>query len=195
MSPLRVSQTPENVRADDLAGLLICRPFGCRRPSWGCLREEWIRSPGVARARTAAPLDCRPVRPETGCRWNHPLSLAIAMTGSGGHYVPAFKPRTADKGCFGRPFHDGRVHDRALYRRASFRRLTIGFGRDRSQADFWPAETHRNPSGDKPQHGLAGVSGIIRQVIGKLDADPPLFCHDPHFRRRSLCRKTIPVHR
>ena len=27
-----------------------------------------------------------------------------------------------------------------------------------SQGDFWPAETHRDPSGDKPQHELAGVT-------------------------------------
>jgi hypothetical protein len=31
-----------------------------------------------------------------------------------------------------------------------------------SQGDFWPAETHRDPSGDKPQHELAGVTIIIR---------------------------------
>jgi hypothetical protein len=31
-----------------------------------------------------------------------------------------------------------------------------------SQDNFWPAETHRDPSGDKPQHELAGVTIIIR---------------------------------
>ncbi len=31
-----------------------------------------------------------------------------------------------------------------------------------SQGDFWPAETHRDPSGDKPRHELAGVTIIIR---------------------------------
>jgi hypothetical protein len=64
-----------------------------------------------------------------------------------------------------------------------------------SQGDFRPAETHRNPGGDKLQHELAGVTGIIRQVFGKLDTASPLFCHDPHFKRRSACRKTLPVYR
>ena len=64
-----------------------------------------------------------------------------------------------------------------------------------SQGDFWPAETHRNPGGDQLQHELAGVTTIIRQVIGKLDADAPLFCHDPHFKWRRACRKAVPVHR
>jgi hypothetical protein len=39
-----------------------------------------------------------------------------------------------------------------------------------SQGDFRPAETHRDPGGDKLQHQLAGATIIIRQVIGKLDA-------------------------
>jgi len=43
-----------------------------------------------------------------------------------------------------------------------------------SQGDFWPAETHRDPSSDKPPHELAGVTIIIRQVISKLDAVWPL---------------------
>src|SRR6202790_1248030 len=64
-----------------------------------------------------------------------------------------------------------------------------------SQGDFRPAETHRNPGGDQLQHELAGVTTIIRQVIGKLDADAPLFCHDPHFKWRRVCRKAVPVHR
>ena len=56
------------------------------------------------------------------------------------------------------------------------------------RGDFRPAETHRNPSGDQLQHKPAGVATIVRQVIGKLDADAPLFCHDPHFRWRRACR-------
>ena len=40
-----------------------------------------------------------------------------------------------------------------------------------SQRDFRPAETHRNPSGDHLQNELARATTIIRQVIGKLDAD------------------------
>jgi hypothetical protein len=36
---------------------------------------------------------------------------------------------------------------------------------------------------------------IIRQVISERDAIPSVFCHDPHFKRRSACRKAIPVHR
>jgi hypothetical protein len=64
-----------------------------------------------------------------------------------------------------------------------------------SQGDFRSAETHRNPGGDKLQHELAGVTSIVRQVIGKLDAVSPLFRHDPHFKRRSACRKTVPVYR
>src|ERR1700675_1183216 len=47
-----------------------------------------------------------------------------------------------------------------------------------SQGDFWPAETHRDPSGDKPQHELAGMTIIIRQVISKLDAVSSVLCHD-----------------
>jgi hypothetical protein len=39
------------------------------------------------------------------------------------------------------------------------------------------------------------VTGIIRQVISKLDAASSLMCHDPHFKRRDLCRKAVPVHR
>ena len=64
-----------------------------------------------------------------------------------------------------------------------------------SQGDFWPAETHRDPSGDKSQHELAGVTIIIRQVISKLDAVSAVLCHDPHFKGRSACRKAVPVHR
>jgi hypothetical protein len=33
-----------------------------------------------------------------------------------------------------------------------------------------------------------------RQVIGKLDADVPLSCHDPHFKWRRARRKAIPEH-
>jgi len=64
-----------------------------------------------------------------------------------------------------------------------------------SQGDFGPAQTHRNPGGDQLQHELAGVTTIIRQVIGKLDAGAPLFRHEPHFKRRRACRKPVPVHR
>jgi hypothetical protein len=64
-----------------------------------------------------------------------------------------------------------------------------------SQGDFRPAETHRDPGGDKPQHELAGVTIIIRQVIGKRDAVSPVLCHDPHFKGRRACRKAVPVHR
>src|SRR5216683_1197848 len=64
-----------------------------------------------------------------------------------------------------------------------------------SQGDFWPAETHRDPSGDKPQHELAGVTIIVRQVISKLDPVSSVLCHDPHFEGRSACRKAVPVHR
>ena len=63
-----------------------------------------------------------------------------------------------------------------------------------SQGDFWPAETHCNPSGDKLQHEFAGVTIIIRQVIGKLDAASSLSCHNPHFKGRCACRKAAPVH-
>ena len=42
------------------------------------------------------------------------------------------------------------------------------------------------------QHKLAGVTSIGRQVIGKLDADAPLSCHDPHFNWRRARRKAIP---
>jgi len=64
-----------------------------------------------------------------------------------------------------------------------------------SQGDFWPAETHRDPSGDKPQHELAGVTIIIRKVISKRDAVSSVLCHDPHFKGRRTCRKAVPVHR
>jgi hypothetical protein len=64
-----------------------------------------------------------------------------------------------------------------------------------TQADFRPAETHRNPGGDQFQHELAGVTTIIRRVIGKLDADAPLFCHDPHIKWRHTFGKTVPVYR
>jgi hypothetical protein len=50
------------------------------------------------------------------------------------------------------------------------------------QGDFRPAETHRDPSGDQLQHKLAGVTTIVRQVIGKLDADTPLFLSSPAFQ-------------
>ena len=60
------------------------------------------------------------------------------------------------------------------------------------QGDFRPAETHRYPGGDQLQHKLAGVTTIVRQVIGKLDADAPLSCHDPHFKWRRARRKAIP---
>ena len=63
------------------------------------------------------------------------------------------------------------------------------------QGDFRPAETHRDPSGDQLQHKLAGVTTIVRHVIGKLDADPPLFCHHPHFKWRRACRKAAPEYR
>ena len=64
-----------------------------------------------------------------------------------------------------------------------------------SQSDFWPAETHRDPSGDEPQHELARVTLIIRHVIGKFDAVSSVSCHDPHFKGRGACRKAVPVHR
>ena len=64
-----------------------------------------------------------------------------------------------------------------------------------SQGDFRPTETHRDPSSDKPQHELAGMTIVIRQVISKLDAVSPVLCHDPHFKGRSACRKAVPVHR
>src|ERR1700731_434961 len=64
-----------------------------------------------------------------------------------------------------------------------------------SPGDFRPAETHRNPGGDQLQHKLTGVTTIIRQVIGKLDADAPLFCHDSHFKWRRACRKSVSEHR
>ena len=41
--------------------------------------------------------------------------------------------------------------------------------------------------GPWPQH-------LSRQVIGKLDADAPLSCHDPHFKWRRARRKAIPEH-
>src|SRR5215472_8944535 len=63
------------------------------------------------------------------------------------------------------------------------------------QGDFRAAETHRDPSGDQLQHKLAGVTTIVRHVIGKLDADPPLFCHHPHFKWWRACRKAVPEHR
>jgi hypothetical protein len=62
-----------------------------------------------------------------------------------------------------------------------------------SPGDFRPAETHRDPSGDKLPHEFAGMTSIIRHVISKLDAASPLCCHDPHFKRRGACRKTVPV--
>ena len=64
-----------------------------------------------------------------------------------------------------------------------------------SQGDNRPAEAHRNPSGDQLQHKLAGVTAIIRHVIGKLNTGTPLFCHDPHFQWWRACRKAVPEHR
>jgi hypothetical protein len=64
-----------------------------------------------------------------------------------------------------------------------------------SQGNFWPSETHRDPSGDKPQHELAGVTIIIWQVISKLDAVSSVLCHDAHFRGWSVCRKAVSVNR
>jgi hypothetical protein len=61
--------------------------------------------------------------------------------------------------------------------------------------DFEPAEAHRNPSGDQLQHKVAGVTTIVRQVIGKRDASAPRFCHDPHFNWRCACQKVVPEHR
>jgi hypothetical protein len=64
-----------------------------------------------------------------------------------------------------------------------------------SQGHFRPSETHRDPGGDKPQHELAGVTIIIRQVIGKLDAVASFLCHDAHFGGWSVCRKAVSVNR
>jgi hypothetical protein len=64
-----------------------------------------------------------------------------------------------------------------------------------TQGDFWLAETHRDPSSDKPQRELAGVTIIIRQVISKRDAVSSAFCHDPHFKGRRTSWKAVPVHR
>ena len=64
-----------------------------------------------------------------------------------------------------------------------------------SQGDFWPAQTHRDPGGDKPQQELAGMTIIIRQAIGKRDAVSSVSCHDPHFKGRRTCREAVPVHR
>jgi hypothetical protein len=62
-----------------------------------------------------------------------------------------------------------------------------------SQGDFGPPETHRNPSSDKLQHEPAGVTAIIRHVIGKLDSTSSLFRHDPHFQGWRVFRKAVPV--
>jgi hypothetical protein len=62
-------------------------------------------------------------------------------------------------------------------------------------SDFGPAKTHRNPGGDQLQHEPAGVTAIIRQVIGELDADAPLFCHEPHFKWWRARRNAVPEHR
>jgi hypothetical protein len=62
------------------------------------------------------------------------------------------------------------------------------------QGDFRPAETRRDPSGDQLQHKFAGVTTTVRHVIGKLDADPPLFCHH-RISRRCACRKAEDVGR
>jgi hypothetical protein len=58
-----------------------------------------------------------------------------------------------------------------------------------SQGDFWPAQTHRDPSGDRPQHELAGVTVTVLQVISKLDAVPSILCHDPHFQGGSASKR------
>lgn len=65
----------------------------------------------------------------------------------------------------------------------------------RAQGDLRPAETHRDPGGNQPQHELAGVTFIIRDVVGEFDAGAPFSGHDPQFKRRRACRKSIPVHR
>jgi hypothetical protein len=80
-------------------------------------------------------------------------------------------------------------------RRCALGKRSVRLADRLSQGDFWPAETHRDPSSDKPQHELAGVTIIIRQVISKRDAISPVLRHDPHFKGRSTCRKAVPVHR
>jgi hypothetical protein len=47
-----------------------------------------------------------------------------------------------------------------------------------SPVNLRPAETHRDPGCDQLPHELAGVTRIVRHVIGKLDAGVPLRCHD-----------------
>ena len=73
--------------------------------------------------------------------------------------------------------------------------LTVDANKAADFEDRWSAKTHRNPGGDQPQHELAGVTIMVRQVISKLDAASPVSCHDPHFKGRSSCRKAVPVHR
>jgi hypothetical protein len=62
-------------------------------------------------------------------------------------------------------------------------------------SDLRPAETHRHPGGDQLQHRLAGVSLVTRHVLGQLDAGAELSRHDPYFKRRRACRKTVSIHR
>jgi hypothetical protein len=64
-----------------------------------------------------------------------------------------------------------------------------------SPIDLRPAETHRDPGGDQLQHELAGVTRVVRHIIGKLYAGAPLCCHHPHLRRRCAGRKPVPEHR
>jgi hypothetical protein len=64
-----------------------------------------------------------------------------------------------------------------------------------SPTDLRPAKAHRDPGGDQLQHELAGVTGVVRYIIGKLDADASLFRHHPHFKRRRAGRKPVAEHR
>jgi hypothetical protein len=64
-----------------------------------------------------------------------------------------------------------------------------------SPVNLRPAETHRDPGCDQLPHELAGVTRIVRHVIGKLDAGVPLRCHDPHVKWPSAGRKPVPEHR
>jgi hypothetical protein len=79
--------------------------------------------------------------------------------------------------------------------RTAHGKWSVRFADCLSQGDFGSAETHHDPGGDKLQHELAGMTIIIRQVIGKRDAISSVLCHDPHFKGRSACRKAVPVHR
>ncbi len=98
---------------------------------------------------------------------------------------PSVRPRAARRMSCALQIAKARFHGNRLLRLAHCL----------SQGDFWPAKTHRDPSGDEPQHELARETIIIRHVIGKLDAVSTVSCHDPHFKRRSACRKAVPVHR